>query len=54
MENFEGIFKQIKSEKFDDYLKEVGVNYLLRKVAGAANASIEFKNNVSSFSLCRF
>ena len=49
MEEFEGTWRQVKMENFDEYLKACGVSFVLRKVAGAATPSIEFRNNVVLF-----
>ena len=37
---FEGTWKLVSSENFDDYMKEVGVGFATRKVAGMAKPTL--------------
>ena len=37
---FEGTWKLVSSENFDDYMKEVGVGFATRKVAGMAEPTL--------------
>lgn len=46
MEAFEGTWKQIKMDNFDEYLKASGVSFVLRKLAAASTPSVEFRKNV--------
>ncbi|XP_058032467.1 fatty acid-binding protein, adipocyte-like [Ahaetulla prasina] len=39
-EPFLGTWKLISSEKFDDYMKELGVGFATRKIAGVAKPNI--------------
>ncbi|CAG9804027.1 unnamed protein product [Chironomus riparius] len=34
-------YKLERSENFDDFLKELGVNYLIRKMAGSTTSTVE-------------
>ncbi|XP_058502460.1 cellular retinoic acid-binding protein 1a [Solea solea] len=51
MPNFTGTWKMKKSEKFDELLKALGVNAMLRKVAGAAasNPQVEIRQDGEQF-----
>ncbi|KAG5271222.1 hypothetical protein AALO_G00177260 [Alosa alosa] len=39
-EKFVGTWKMVKSENFDDYLKELGVSFAIRQVASKAKPSV--------------
>ncbi|XP_076135541.1 fatty acid-binding protein, heart-like [Alosa pseudoharengus] len=39
-EKFVGTWKMVKSENFDDYLKELGVSFAIRQVASRAKPSV--------------
>ncbi len=41
MVQFAGKYKQVKEEKYEDFLKELGVGMLLRKAAGASAPTME-------------
>ncbi|XP_059916287.1 cellular retinoic acid-binding protein 1a [Gadus macrocephalus] len=51
MPNFAGIWKMRSSENFDELLKALGVNAMLRKVAGAAAAKphVEIRQDGEQF-----
>uniref|UniRef100_A0AAQ5Z742 Cellular retinoic acid-binding protein 1 n=1 Tax=Amphiprion ocellaris TaxID=80972 RepID=A0AAQ5Z742_AMPOC len=51
MSNFTGTWKMKSSENFDELLKALGVNAMLRKVAGAAASKphVEIKQNGEHF-----
>ncbi|XP_053573249.1 cellular retinoic acid-binding protein 1 [Bombina bombina] len=51
MPDFAGIWKMKSSENFDELLKALGVNAMLRKVAGAAASKphVEIRQNGDSF-----
>uniref|UniRef100_A0A803TZ00 Lipocalin/cytosolic fatty-acid binding domain-containing protein n=1 Tax=Anolis carolinensis TaxID=28377 RepID=A0A803TZ00_ANOCA len=55
MEQFLGTWKLVASEKFDDYMKEIGVGFATRKIAGVAKPNViinsSFKNTELSFKL---
>ncbi|XP_003219598.1 fatty acid-binding protein, adipocyte [Anolis carolinensis] len=40
MEQFLGTWKLVASEKFDDYMKEIGVGFATRKIAGVAKPNV--------------
>ncbi|XP_076006150.1 fatty acid-binding protein, heart-like [Genypterus blacodes] len=42
VENFVGSWKMVSSEKFDDYLKAVGVGFAIRQMAGRATPKMIF------------
>lgn len=45
-------YKHVKSENFDEFLKELGVNFMIRKVASTASSTVELVdegNNTYSF-----
>ncbi|KRY37637.1 Fatty acid-binding -like protein 6 [Trichinella spiralis] len=56
-EKFIGKYRFVSSENFDEFMKALGVNYLLRKIANAASPVVEFSldrdvwtlRNVSTF-----
>ncbi|KRX21620.1 Fatty acid-binding -like protein 6 [Trichinella nelsoni] len=56
-EKFIGKYRFVSSENFDEFMKALGVNYLLRKIANAASPIVEFSldrdvwtlRNVSTF-----
>ncbi|XP_060631520.1 fatty acid-binding protein, adipocyte-like [Anolis sagrei] len=45
VEQFLGTWKLVSSEKFEDYMKEVGVGYATRKIAGVAKPNVIIKCN---------
>ncbi|XP_035023596.1 cellular retinoic acid-binding protein 1 [Hippoglossus stenolepis] len=51
MPNFAGTWKMISSENFDELLKALGVNVMLRRVAGVAASKphVEIKQNDEHF-----
>uniref|UniRef100_A0A4W5KVJ5 Cellular retinoic acid binding protein 1 n=1 Tax=Hucho hucho TaxID=62062 RepID=A0A4W5KVJ5_9TELE len=51
MTNFAGTWKMRSSENFDELLKALGVNAMLRKVAGAAASKphVEIRQNGEQF-----
>uniref|UniRef100_A0A8C4R6Q1 Cellular retinoic acid binding protein 2, b n=1 Tax=Eptatretus burgeri TaxID=7764 RepID=A0A8C4R6Q1_EPTBU len=49
MPNFSGTWKMKSSEKFEDYLKELGINVMLRKMAATAKPTVEIRQNGESF-----
>ncbi|XP_075998478.1 cellular retinoic acid-binding protein 1a [Genypterus blacodes] len=51
MPNFAGTWKMRKSENFDELLKTLGVNAMLRRVAGAAasNPHVEIRQDGEQF-----
>ncbi|KRZ60784.1 Fatty acid-binding -like protein 6 [Trichinella nativa] len=56
-EKFIGKYRFVSSENFDEFMKALGVNYLLRKIANAASPIVEFSldrdvwtlRNISTF-----
>ncbi|KRX92408.1 Fatty acid-binding -like protein 6, partial [Trichinella pseudospiralis] len=56
-EKFVGKYKFVSSENFDEFMKELGVNYLLRKIGNAVTPTVELSldgdvwtmRNISTF-----
>uniref|UniRef100_A0A7N5P2R3 Fatty acid-binding protein, adipocyte-like n=1 Tax=Ailuropoda melanoleuca TaxID=9646 RepID=A0A7N5P2R3_AILME len=44
-EPFLGTWKLISSEKFDEYMKELGVGFATRKIAGVAKPNVIITSN---------
>jgi len=51
MTDFTGKFKLTTSEKFDDFLKELGVNFVLRNLAKTSTPVVEISKDGDEFSL---
>ncbi|CAN0321457.1 cellular retinoic acid-binding protein 2-like [Lethenteron reissneri] len=49
MLSFSGTWKMKSSEKFEDYLKELGINVMLRKMAAAAKPTVEIRQDGENF-----
>uniref|UniRef100_A0A0B6ZK26 Uncharacterized protein n=1 Tax=Arion vulgaris TaxID=1028688 RepID=A0A0B6ZK26_9EUPU len=45
IEKFAGTWKQIRCDNIDAFFKEMGLNYLLRKIASQANPEVEILIN---------
>ena len=43
MSEFCGAWKFVSCDNFDDYLKELGINAVLRKLATLANPTVSFE-----------
>jgi hypothetical protein len=44
-ETFVGNWKLNSSENFDEYMKEIGVNFAMRKIGGATKPNVKFEVN---------
>jgi fatty acid-binding protein 4 len=45
METILGNWKLTNSENFDEYMKEIGVNFAMRKIGGATKPNVRFELN---------
>ncbi|CAG2181389.1 unnamed protein product, partial [Oppiella nova] len=49
MSEFTGKYKLEKSDNFDNFLKELGVNFMLRKLANSTSPTLEITRNGDEF-----
>ncbi|XP_054158608.1 fatty acid-binding protein-like [Oppia nitens] len=49
MAEFAGKWKLDKSDNFDNFLKELGINFMMRKMAGTASPTVEISRDGDSF-----
>eukprot|EP00058_Branchiostoma_floridae_P021848 XP_002607338.1 hypothetical protein BRAFLDRAFT_116865 [Branchiostoma floridae] len=47
--NFTGNWKHVESENFDDYLKAMGINFAMRKIAAGITPKLEIQQDGDSF-----
>lgn len=47
--NFSGKYQHIKSENFEDFLRENGANWMIRKMATAASPTLEITHDGNNF-----
>uniref|UniRef100_A0ABM5G4N1 Fatty acid-binding protein, adipocyte-like n=1 Tax=Pogona vitticeps TaxID=103695 RepID=A0ABM5G4N1_9SAUR len=50
-DQFLGTWKLVSSEKFDDYMKELGVGFATRKIAGVAKPNVSISCNGGNFTI---
>uniref|UniRef100_A0ABM5GBZ5 Fatty acid-binding protein, adipocyte-like n=1 Tax=Pogona vitticeps TaxID=103695 RepID=A0ABM5GBZ5_9SAUR len=50
-EQFLGTWKLVSSEKFDDYMKELGVGFATRKIAGVAKPNVIISHNGDNYTI---
>jgi len=51
MTDFEGKYKLTNSENFDEFLKELGVNFVLRNLAKTSTPVIEISKDADTYSM---
>ncbi|XP_072855175.2 fatty acid-binding protein, adipocyte [Pogona vitticeps] len=50
-EQFLGTWKLVSSEKFDEYMKELGVGFATRKIAGVAKPNVIISHNGDNYTI---